>query len=68
MARLTPVTALPQRKGKDSRHICRFPPPLRVGERTRDGLWTDREWKPGERARYAAEVLGQQTITPDTEV
>ena len=68
MKRTTPLTALPklpQRAGE--RYRCRFAPPERVGVRTPDG-WTDRAWLPGEKIRYAAEVLGQLPITPSTEV
>lgn len=46
---------------------CRFPAPLRASERTENG-WIDREWHPGEKARYEAEVLNRPQITRFTEV
>lgn len=61
-----PLTAYPRRRSPQ--HVCRFPPPLRKCFQTESGLWADREWEPRERAKYAAEVLGQQQITPDTVV
>lgn len=59
-----PLTAIPRKRS--AQHVCRFAPPLRVGVRTENGLWADREWEAGEKAKYAAEVLGQSQITPDT--
>lgn len=54
MNKMIPLSAVP--KGK---HVVRFLPPLRVWERT-EGGWISRPWRPGEKARYAREVLGQE--------
>jgi hypothetical protein len=60
-----PLSAYPARS-RSTPHVCRFGPPLRKCFQTESGLWADREWEPGERAKYAAEVLGQVQVTPDT--
>lgn len=60
MVRLVPLTNIPPTPRKEGEaHVCRFGPPLRKSVRTEDG-WIDREWEPGERSCYAAEVLGQR--------
>ena len=41
----------------------RYGPPNRVWFRHADGKWSSREWKPGEKERYAAAV-GHQLVEP----
>jgi hypothetical protein len=40
-------------------YTCSCKPPNRVWIRDASGQWSSRAWKKGEKAKYAAEVLGQ---------
>jgi len=59
-----PQSTLTDLLDEPSRRRCRFSPPSRAWEQGADGLWSSREWRKGEKEKYALEVLGQKAESP----